>query len=404
MSPASALDEQAGPEDERAERRATPRRPAGSASAARSDPTARHRVAGPGRGAASHSPSVSLVEPARRRRGVEAHQRERRARARRARSRERQVRVARERAGQVQRRRQRARGAARTARRPGFSTGISQARLDRRRDARCRAARAARGRRCSSAGTRAGRCPSAGRRARTSRPRRRACAGPRERHPRAGGGAVERRGDARRARRRPRRRARAGAHAPRPRAALRARDPAPSRAPAATCARASACCGSRLDALEQPAVDAGHRQHAGGAAPVEQRRELMPRSNHCCARVRLESAPARHASSAARSPRGAPPSPPPSPRAAACASAASRSAAPRVVAVAEQAEAPQVLGRQVHAAVLGVLAHVAQDVRQLHRHAEIVGERFGAGRAQRRRAAPKIARHTRPIAPATRRQ
>ncbi len=72
----------------------------------------------------------------------------------------------------------------------------------------------------------------------------------------------------------------------------------------------------------------------------------------------------------------------------------------------DHAEAAQVLGGQVHAAVLGVLAHVAQDVRQLQRHAEIVGERFGVGprRARRGSRRPKIARHTRPIAPATRRQ
>ena len=72
---------------------------------------------------------------------------------------------------------------------------------------------------------------------------------------------------------------------------------------------------------------------------------------------------------------------------------------------AEHAEAPQVLARQVHPPVLRVLAHVAQDVRQLHRHAEFVGERSAsAGAASRPARRPKIARHTRPIAPATRRQ
>ncbi len=37
-------------------------------------------------------------------------------------------------------------------------------------------------------------------------------------------------------------------------------------------------------------------------------------------------------------------------------------------------EPAQVLGGQVDAAVLVVLAHVAQDVRQLHRDAEVVGQ------------------------------
>ena len=77
----------------------------------------------------------------------------------------------------------------------------------------------------------------------------------------------------------------------------------------------------------------------------------------------------------------------------------------------DHAEAPQILGGQVDAADLGVLAHVAQDVRQLQRDAEVVGERFG-GRAvdgggacaRAGRARLKIARQTRPIAPATRRQ
>ncbi len=86
--------------------------------------------------------------------------------------------------------------------------------------------------------------------------------------------------------------------------------------------------------------------------------------------------------------------------------ASTRSAASRSAAGGEQAEAPQVLGGQVDAPVRGVLAHVAQDVRQLQRHAEVVGERVGALAVALRRgvAQPKIARHARPIAPATRRQ
>ena len=48
------------------------------------------------------------------------------------------------------------------------------------------------------------------------------------------------------------------------------------------------------------------------------------------------------------------------------------------------AEAPQVLGREVHPAAVVVLAHVAQDVGQLHRHAEVVGQRRVPVRARRR--------------------
>ena len=45
----------------------------------------------------------------------------------------------------------------------------------------------------------------------------------------------------------------------------------------------------------------------------------------------------------------------------------------------DHAKAPEILARQIDTPVLGVLAHVAQDVRQLHRDAEIVRERFGVG-------------------------
>ena len=44
-----------------------------------------------------------------------------------------------------------------------------------------------------------------------------------------------------------------------------------------------------------------------------------------------------------------------------------------------QTELSEILGRQVDAAVLGVLAQVAQDVRELQRDAEIVRELFGVG-------------------------
>ena len=139
-----------------------------------------------------------------------------------------------------------------------------------------------------------------------------------------------------------------------------------------------------LDALQQPPVDARHRQHARGAAPVEHRRERIPRSNHSRAR-----SPSKRTSAASRSALGLATSPVGAARASAREhlSACWRTslcvgAEPR-----QHAEAPQVLGGQVHAPVLGVLAHVAQDVRQLQRDAEFVGESFGLRRRRRSPAA-----------------
>ena len=102
------------------------------------------------------------------------------------------------------------------------------------------------------------------------------------------------------------------------------------------------------DPLEDAAVDPGHRQHAGRAAAVEQ----------------LEQSPARgRTTRAARR----------ASKRISVAAAASRSGERARSRRSAEAGA-QVLGGEVHAAALGVLAHVAQDVRQLHRHAEVVGE------------------------------
>ena len=74
-----------------------------------------------------------------------------------------------------------------------------------------------------------------------------------------------------------------------------------------------------------------------------------------------------------------------------------RSRPPGSVAGRDQPEAAQILGGQVDAPVLGVLAHVAQDVRELQRHAEIVGEPFApATRSVARRVAQAEDRQAQP--------
>ena len=93
-------------------------------------------------------------------------------------------------------------------------------------------------------------------------------------------------------------------------------------------------------------VDVRHRKHTCAAAAIQRRHELEPLvepfagAPHLEAQQRIQLALA-----ALKGPVGA------------------------------ELVAHEILARQVHAAVAGVLAQVAQNVRQLHRNAEIVGER-----------------------------
>ena len=128
-----------------------------------------------------------------------------------------------------------------------------------------------------------------------------------------------------------------------------------------------------LDLLEQLLVDAGHRLHARGRTPrnvaqhLVARREIAPRSRDVDAR------PARASRDRSRHRR------------------APASGMPKRA---------QLVLRQIDALhVDGVFAHVAQDVRELQRQAEIVGtiERDGSSK-------PKIRTHMRPTTDATRLQ
>ena len=107
--------------------------------------------------------------------------------------------------------------------------------------------------------------------------------------------------------------------------------------------------GSAAIRSQQPAVLAGHREHARGAAAVEQRHEREPAVEPLERALRLER---DHQ--------------------------LDRAFDPPVGDLA--AEALEVLARQVDAAGRDVLGEVAQDVAELEREAEVVGERR-AGRA-----------------------
>ena len=100
-----------------------------------------------------------------------------------------------------------------------------------------------------------------------------------------------------------------------------------------------------LDPVEDAAVDARHGEHAGAAARIEQLDQLESpckpfpvarglEANQLCQRVRR-----------------------------------------RRRQVAFAAQATEILGGQVHPSVPEVLRHVPEDVRELERHAEVVGER-----------------------------
>ncbi len=86
-----------------------------------------------------------------------------------------------------------------------------------------------------------------------------------------------------------------------------------------------------VDPLEQTPVDAGHREHAGGAAPVEHAVRAMPRANHSRARA-ASKATSRSSASRCSAPRPAAPH------------AAAQRGAPGLLG---QPEAAQILGRQV---------------------------------------------------------
>ena len=124
------------------------------------------------------------------------------------------------------------------------------------------------------------------------------------------------------------------------------------------------------DPLEQQPVLAGHREHAGGAAAVEQRHELEPPPEPAEPALGLEG---DHELDRA-----------------------AEAAADRLA-----AEALEVLGREVDAPGGGVLADVAEDVADLEGDAEVVGER---GRRRARSEQSKTPSERRPIEPATQRQ
>ena len=81
---------------------------------------------------------------------------------------------------------------------------------------------------------------------------------------------------------------------------------------------------------------------------------------------------------------------------AATARRASAAPARRRTARRDQAKAPQILGGQIDAPVLRVLAQVAQDVRELQRHPQVVGEPLGAPRGRCRRGRAAEDRQARP--------
>ncbi len=258
--------QQAGAEHERAERQRGLRRRAGSASAARSGPTARRPLRDPGRGPrairrTSPRRSAGIV-------GVQAHQRERRPRGARAlgdasdagSGRARRPRCSG--AGSEPRRSTRRRGARASARGSPAAAAPHEVRAAEPREQRPVGHAAAQEHVLAVVHL-------AARRARTSRRRRRAGAAPR-RASRCAPASAQSSAAVIPARPPPTTTTRRSALT-RPPPSSPAPPPTPSRAPAATCACASAPPGVGLDALEQPPVDAGHRQHAGGAAPVEQR-------------------------------------------------------------------------------------------------------------------------------------
>ena len=105
-----------------------------------------------------------------------------------------------------------------------------------------------------------------------------------ERHLRAPLGTVERGGDARKASPDDERRGarRSPAARPTPPSMLRAATSAFSRTAATPLAQRPL--GIGRDATEQASVDAGHREHARGAGPVQQRRQLHSALKPGCAR------------------------------------------------------------------------------------------------------------------------
>ena len=168
--------------------------------------------------------------------------------------------------------------------------------------------------------------------------------------------------------------------------APRAHEPAPASARAATHAFSrvdsetrsrSTRSGSPSMRSQQAVVDPRHRPHAGGAAAVQQRHQLHPALEPLLRPVGLEAHQRAQLHRARRAePLGAPPA----------TGRAGERGQPRRQLGERESRRPGPKRRrssrgQVHPAVLGVLAHVPQDVRELQRDAEVVGQRLGARRA-----------------------